>query len=138
MHFSLLLCLNTFYFCFSRQDSATSIFKSDINSIVHSCYCQCSNTNTAFVFGGKSKHQILVMCICASVLKQAGIRSLHHYQLAVACSYQDHQLDGLQWWGRFVLFFCLFLNGRIARETWSFVFTLSIRKLVRLQYWMPN
>lgn len=107
MHFSLLLCLNTFYFCSSRQDSATNIFKTDINSIVHSCYCQCSNTNTAFVFGGKSKHQILIMCICASVPKQAGIRSLHHYQLTVVCSYQDHQLDGLQWWWGFVLFFFL-------------------------------
>lgn len=105
MHFSLLLCLNTFYFWFSRQDSATSIFKLDINSIVHSCYCQCSNTNTAFVFGEESKHQILIMCICASVLKRAGIRSLHHYQLIVVCSYQDHQLEGLKWWRGFVLFF---------------------------------
>lgn len=108
MHFSLLLCLNTFCFCSSRQDSATSIFKSDINSIVHSCYCQCSNTNTAFVFGGKSKHPILIMCICASVLKQTGIRSLHHYQLTVVCNYQDHQLYGLQWWGVCPIFLPVF------------------------------
>lgn len=60
----LLFCLNAvFYLCYSRRGPTTSIFKPDINSIVHSHYCQCSNTNIAFVFA-KAAHQMLIKCIC--------------------------------------------------------------------------
>ena len=61
---SLLFCLDAvFYLCYSRRGPTTSIFKPDINSIVHSHYCQCSNTNIAFVFV-KTTHQMLIKCIC--------------------------------------------------------------------------
>lgn len=90
---SLLFCLNAvFYLCYSRRGPTTSIFKPDINSIVHSHYCQCSNTNIAFVFV-KATHQMLIKCILGFFLpKQSGIKGLHLYQFTIRSpQYLNHQ-----------------------------------------------